>query len=105
MLAVSESTIHKLRLRHGQVSLLHHDRRVDMVGDHWTIPGLTRELGVGHKWLYQQIYQGKLKEPDIERLPGYRVYLIRDDPDLLGRLRAEAAASCRYDTTRHTSHS
>jgi hypothetical protein len=104
-LAVSESTIHKLRLRHGQVSLLHQHRRVAMVGDHWTIPGLTRELGVGHKWLYQQIYQGKLKEPDIERLTGYRVYLIRNDPVLLERLRAEAVASRRYDTSGKTSHS
>jgi DNA invertase Pin-like site-specific DNA recombinase len=104
-LAVGEGTIHKLRLRHGQVSLLHQHRRVAMVGDHWTIPGLTRELGVGHKWLYQQIYQGKLKEPDIERLTGYRVYLIRNDPVLLERLRAEAAASRRYDTSGKISHS
>ncbi len=104
-LAVTVGTIHKLRKNHGQVSSLHRHRKVSMIDGFWSIPGLTRELGVGHGWLYQQIYQGKLKEPDIERLPGYRVYLIRDDPDLLGRLRAEAAASCRYDTTRHTSHS
>src|SRR5258708_20104609 len=104
-LAVTVGTIHKLRKNHGQVSSLHRHRKVSMIDGFWSIPGLTRELGVGHGWLYQQIYQGKLKEPDIERLPGYRVYLIRDDPDLLGRLRAQAAASRRYDTTRPTSHS
>jgi hypothetical protein len=103
-LAVTEGTIRKLRLRHGQVSLLHQHRMVSMVDGYWTIPGLTRELGVGRKWLYQQIYQGKLAEPDIERLTGYRVYLIRNDPVLVERLRAEAAASRRYDTTRRTSH-
>jgi len=104
-LAVTVGTIHKLRGRHGQVSSLHRHRKVSMIDGFWTIPGLTRELGVGNGWLYQQIYQGKLKEPDIERLPGYRVYLIRNDPVLLERLRAEAAASRRYDTTRHISHS
>lgn len=104
-LAVTVGTIHKLRGRHGQVSSLHRHRKVSMIDGFWTVPGLTQEQGVGRGWLYQQIAQGKLKEPDIERLPGYRVYLIRNDPELLERLRAEAAASRRYDTTRRTSHS
>ena len=104
-LAVTVGTIHKLRKNHGQVSSLHRHRKVSMMDGFWTIPGLTRELGVGHGWLYQRIYQGKLTEPDIQRLPGYRVYLIRNDPVLVARLRAEAAASRRYDTTRRTSHS
>jgi DNA invertase Pin-like site-specific DNA recombinase len=104
-LAVTVGTIHKLRKNHGQVSSLHRHRKASMLNGFWTIPGLTRELGVGHGWLYQQIYQGKLTEPDIQRLPGYCVYLIRNDPVLVARLRAEAAASRRYDTTRRTSHS
>lgn len=104
-LAVTVGTIHKLRQNHGQVSSLHRHRKVSMLDGYWTIPGLTRELGVGHGWLYQQIYQGKLTEPDLERLPGYRVYLIRNDPDLVARLRQEATASRRYDTTRQKSDS
>jgi len=104
-LSVTVGTIHKLRKNHGQVSSLHRHRKVSIIDGFWTIPGLTQELGVGHGWLYQQIYQGKLTEPDIQRLPGYRVYLIRNDQVLLARLRAEAAASRRYDTTRQTSHS
>ncbi len=104
-LSVTVGTIHKLRQRHSQVSSLHRHRKVSLIDGFWTIPGLTQELEVGRGWLYQQIYQGKLKEPDIERLPGYRVYLIRNDPVLLARLRAEAAASRRYDTTRQQSHS
>ena len=104
-LAVTVGTIHKLRMNHGQVSSLHRHRKVDMIDGFWTLPGLTRELGVGQNWLYQRIYQGELAAPDIERLPGYRVYLIRNDPDLIARLKAEAKASRRYDTTRRTSHS
>src|SRR6266581_394890 len=102
-LAVTPGTIHKLRARHGQMSPLHQYRRVAMVNGFWTIPGLTRELEVGSRWLYQRIYEGKLTEPDIQRLPGYRTYLIRDDPELLARLRTAAAVSRRYDTTRRTS--
>lgn len=104
-LAVTEHTIHKIRSKHGLVSPLHQSRNASMVNGSWTIAGLTRELGVGHNWLYQQISEGKLKEPDLERTTGYRVYLIRNDPVLLARLREEAAASRRYDTTRRTSHS
>src|SRR5579871_107398 len=103
-LAVTTATIAKLRRRHGQVSSLHRHRRVSMVDGYWTIPGLTRELGVGQNWLYQQIYQGKLTEPDIERLPGYHVYLLRNAPALIERLRREAIASRRFDTSRRVSH-
>ena len=70
-----------------------------MVNGYWTIPGLTRELGVGDNWLYSRIHQGRFSEADIQQLPNYRVYLIRNDPVLLERLRAEAVASRRYDTT------
>jgi hypothetical protein len=70
-----------------------------MVNDYWTIAGLTQELGVGRKWLSQRIRQGFFQETDLQRLPGYRTYLIRNDPVLLERLRTEAAASRKYDTS------
>ncbi len=104
-LTITPGTIRKLRGRHGQVSPLHQHRNASMVNGFWTIPGLTRELGVGSSWLYQRIAQGLLKEPDVQRLPGYRVYLIRNDPVLLAQLREAAAASRRHDTSRCTSHS
>ena len=104
-LAVTVGTIHKLRGRAGLASPLHQHRKASMVNDCWTIPGLTQELGVGRNWLYQQIRQGKLQAPDLQHLPGYRVYVIRNDPVLVERLRREAAASRRYDTSGSTSHS
>jgi len=105
--AVTVATIHKLRSRDTQVSAsaLHQHRKVAMVNGYWTIPGLTRELGVGDNWLYSRIRQGRFSEQDIQHLPNYRVYLIRNDPVLVERLRAEAAASRRYDTTRKQSDS
>lgn len=105
--AVTVATIHKLRSRDDQVSasVLHQHRKVAMVNGYWTIPGLTRELGVGDNWLYSRIRQGKFSEQDIQQLPNYHVYLIRNDPVLVERLRAEAVASRRYDTTCKPSHS
>jgi DNA invertase Pin-like site-specific DNA recombinase len=104
---VTVATIRKLRTRdpHVSPSMLHQHRNVAMLDGYWTIPGLTRELGVGDNWLYARIRQGRFSATDLQHLPNYRVYLIRNDPVLVERLRAEAAASRRYDTTRKHSHS
>ena len=104
---VTVGTIRKLRTRDPNVSasMLHQHRNVAMFNGYWTIPGLTRELGVGDNWLYSRIRQGRFSEDDLQHLPNYRVYLIRNDPVLVERLRAEAAASRRYDTTCKHSHS
>lgn len=103
---VTVGTIRKLRTRDPNVSpsMLHQHRNVAMLNGYWTIPGLTRELGVGDNWLYSRIRQGRFSEEDLQHLPNYRVYLIRNDPVLVERLRAEAAASRRFDTTRNQSH-
>jgi hypothetical protein len=55
----------------------------------WTIRGLAGELGVEWGWVYNRIRNGFLREPDISRHPPYGNYLIRDDAELLARLRAE----------------
>ena len=104
---VTVATIRKLRTRDPNVSasMLHQHRNVAMVNGYWTIPGLTRELGVGANWLYSRIRRGWFSEDDLHHLPNYRVYLIRNDPVLVERLRAEAAASRRFDTTRKQSDS
>ena len=104
---VTVATIRKLRTRDPNVSasMLHQHRNVAMINGYWTIPGLTHELGVGDNWLYSRIRRGWFSEDDLHHLPNYRVYLIRNDPVLVERLRAEAAASRRFDTTRRQSHS
>ncbi len=104
---VTVATIRKLRTRDPNVSasMLHQHRNVAMINGYWTIPGLTRELGVGDNWLYSRIRRGWFSEDDLHHLPNYRVYLIRNDPVLVERLRAEAASSRRFDTTRRQSHS
>ena len=63
--------------------------------EQWTIRGLACELGVEWGWVYNRIRNGFLKEPDISRQPPYGNYLIRDDAELLARLRAEVKRSRR----------
>jgi DNA invertase Pin-like site-specific DNA recombinase len=96
---VSVATVRKLRLRNGWVRPLHQHRGVPMLNGYWTIAGLTQELGVGRRWLSQRIRQGKLEDADIQRVSGSSTYLIRNDPALLERLRRDAAASRKYDTS------
>ena len=61
----------------------------------WTIHGLSRHLGVAREWFYHRIRSGFLREPDVMRKPPYGNYLIRDNADVLARLRAEAKPTRR----------
>ncbi len=97
--AVSSRTVLKIRRQHGWVSHYHRHRRADKVEGNWTIHGLAQILGVDRDWFYRRIYAGRLRAPDVERLPGYGNYVIRDDPALLQRLRDEAAAARRAAQT------
>jgi hypothetical protein len=63
--------------------------------EQWTIRGLAGELGVEWGWVYNRIRNGFLREPAISRQPPYGNYLIRDDAELLARLRAEVTRSRR----------
>ena len=88
-LDVSETTVGKIRRQHKWFSNYHRQRLSDKIDGFWTIHGLSKELGVDRNWFYRRIYSGKLREPDMIRKPPYGNYLIRDDPELIERLRAE----------------
>ncbi len=93
--AVSARTVLKIRREHGWVSHYHRHRRADKVEGNWTIHGLAHLLGVDRDWFYRRIYAGRLRAPEVVRLPGSGNYVIRDDPALLQRLRDEATAARR----------
>jgi hypothetical protein len=67
----------------------------DKIDEMWTIHGLSRHLGVDREWFYNRIRSGFLREPDVIRKPPYGNYLIRDDTELLKRLRAEVERTRR----------
>jgi DNA invertase Pin-like site-specific DNA recombinase len=86
---VSQATVLKIRLQHHWTSNYHRMRLSDKVDGLWTIHGLSKELGVDRNWFYRRIYNDQLCEPDVIRKLPYGNYLIRDDPELTERLRAE----------------
>ena len=88
-------TVLRIRNQHQWVSRYHQHRLADKIDGMWTIHGLSRHLGVGREWFYHRIRSGFLCEPDVIRKPPYGNYLIRDDTELLKRLRAEVERTCR----------
>ena len=94
-LVVSETTVAKIRDQHDWFTSYHLHRLSVKVDGHWTIHGLSQELGVDRNWFYRRIYHGTLKEPDVIRKPPFDNYLIRDNPVLIQRLRGEAERSRR----------
>lgn len=81
----------KIRRGLGQASLTEQYRRQAKIDGDWTVYGLSRELGVDRNWLYRRIYRSTLA---VVRHPTTGHYVIRDDPQLLGRLRAEVQRNC-----------
>jgi hypothetical protein len=92
---VLAKTVLKMRHRHHWVSPYHQHRFTDKIDEQWTIRGLAGELGVEWGWVYNRIRNGFLREPEISRQPPSGNYLIRDDAELLARLRAEVTRSRR----------
>jgi hypothetical protein len=88
-LEVSRITVTKTRHHHQWISNYHCHRLADKIDGLWTIHGLSKELGIDRNWFYRRIYSGQLREPDVIRKPPYGNYLIRDDPELIERLRKE----------------
>ena len=68
---------------------------MDKLDEQWTIRGLARELGVAWGWVYTRIRNGFLSEPDVSRRPPHGNVLIRDDAEVLTRLRVEVTRSRR----------
>jgi hypothetical protein len=92
---VLAKTVMKIRHRHLWGSPYHQHRLVDKIDEKWTIRGLARELGVEWGWVYNRIRNGFLNEPDVSRRPPHGNVLIRDDAELLTRLRVEVTRSRR----------
>jgi DNA invertase Pin-like site-specific DNA recombinase len=86
---ISAAAVVKVRHQNQWTSNYHAHRLADKIDGYWTIHGLSRELGIDRNWFYRRIYTGELCEPDVIRKPPYGNYLIRDDSELIERLREE----------------
>jgi len=88
-------TILRIRNKHQWVSRHHHHRLADKIDGMWTIRGLCGHLGVAKQSVYHRIRSGFLSEPDVIHKRPYGIYLIRDDAQLIERLRAELSRAHR----------
>jgi DNA invertase Pin-like site-specific DNA recombinase len=96
---VLPKTVLRIRKQRHWVSRHHQHRLADQIDGMWTIHGLSNHLGVGRDWFYTRIRSGFLRAPDVIRKPPYGNYLIRDDAELLERLRAEVKRTRRNPST------
>jgi hypothetical protein len=92
---VLPKTVLRIRKQRHWVSRHHQHRLANKIDGMWTIHGLSDHLGIGRNWFYTRIRSGFLREPDVIRKPPYGNYLIRDDAELLERLRAEVKRTRR----------
>ena len=94
---LSTATVLKIRQRHHWVSRYHQHRLAEQIDGWWTVHGLARQLNVDRDWFYVRIKSGFLRAPDVIRQPPYGNYLIRNDADLIERLRHEVDRTRRSD--------
>lgn len=94
---VSAATVLKIRKQHQWISRYQQHRLAEKIDSMWTVSGLAAHLGVRRDWLYHRIRSGFLGEPDVIRRPPYGQYLIRDEAQVLARLRAEVNRSHRRE--------
>jgi hypothetical protein len=95
---VSAATVCKIRKQHQWVSRYQQHRFADKRDSMGTVRGLAGHLGVGCDWLSNRIRSGLLGEPEVMRRPPYGLYLIRDEAQVLARLRAEVNRSHRRES-------
>jgi hypothetical protein len=89
---VTRPLVEKIRAKHGQPSLTGSQYSCEKIGGCWSVPGLALRLGTSETWLRGKIAEGAIP---ARRHPTTGRWLIPDDPALLARIEALAAARRR----------
>jgi hypothetical protein len=89
---VTRPLVEKIRAKHGQPSLTGSQYSCEKIDECWSVPGLALRLGMSETWLREKLAEGAVP---ARRHPTTRRWLIPDDPALLARIEALAAARRR----------
>ncbi|MDP9410557.1 MAG: recombinase family protein [Actinomycetota bacterium] len=89
---VTRPLVEKIRTKHGQTSLTGSQKSCEKIDGNWSVPGLALRLGTSETWLRGKIAEGAVP---ARRHPTTGRWLIPDDPALLARIEALAAARRR----------
>jgi DNA invertase Pin-like site-specific DNA recombinase len=93
---VSPLTIMNIRLERGwHLKLWQCRNALELDGD-LTVRGLADRVQADPSWVYRRIYDGTISSNHVSRHPQSKVYLIKDDPELIEQLRQ------RLERNRHT---
>jgi hypothetical protein len=94
-------TVLKIRHQQGWGSVLSQHRGAEKINGMWTIQALAKQSGVNVYWFYNRICNGFLSEPDLVRQP-QGSYLIRDDEQLMARLKQEVQQTRQSPVKSHS---
>jgi len=86
---VSPYAIQKIRLAHGWRYGVYQCRHTMYGQGYVTVDTLASTLGVERTWVVKRITSGAIPTPTVKRLPHSRVWLIKDDPDLVATLQQQ----------------
>jgi DNA invertase Pin-like site-specific DNA recombinase len=84
---VSPALVKQVRVAHGWRSILRQSHRALELDGYLTVRGLAARLGVNSGWVYWLLRNGKIESKYIHSEPDSPVWLIRDDPKLIKKLR------------------
>jgi hypothetical protein len=89
---VSPYAIQKIRLAHGWHYGVYQSRQATYGQGYVTVEVLATTLGVERTWVLKRIASGGIPATAMKRFPHSRVWLIKDDPDLVTTLQQQIAA-------------
>jgi DNA invertase Pin-like site-specific DNA recombinase len=95
-LIISPLTVMNIRLEHDWHLKLWQSRNALELDGYLTVKGLANRVQADRSWVYRRIYDGTISSSHVFREPQSKVYLIKDDPELIERLRQ------RLERNRHT---
>jgi hypothetical protein len=89
---VSPSAIQKIRLAHGWRYGVYQSQQTTYGQGYVTVEALATTLGIERTWLLKRLTAGAIPATAVKRLPHSRVWLMKDDPDLVATLQQQIAA-------------
>lgn len=84
---VAPSSVVRLRRAHGLLGKCRRAGHILTLSGQLTVHGVAARLGIDPDWVYRRIYDGTIGEGHLSRHSKQRMYLIREDPELMEELR------------------
>jgi DNA invertase Pin-like site-specific DNA recombinase len=84
---VAPSAVRMIRLDQGWYQLVARSWHALELDGYLTALGLAKKLGVDRDWIYYRLLNQTIDPQWVKRDPSGKVYLIRDDPELIEQLR------------------